>query len=266
MDQRLFNYLRALSHPKRYAIVEALSQEDLTFTQLMDNTGINDSSLLIFHINKLKGIVTRGSGIYSLTTQGQRLYDLMLSFQEKAIPSRPGHVSLFDRLARLIPGLPQMEEGRWQVGAMIFLFFLWSGFYSSLLFLRTPTLDPDVLDSPLGMAVFWIFFLSATANTVTLFIYSQREADKRSKIFVKRHLYTIAGFGWGLPYLLLSRYAKATVFLFAFSFCTLTAWDSFWPVLAYPVLLLAQFLDVGRLKTRYREGSPVSSQRGVYHG
>jgi len=266
MDHSLLGYLKALSHPKRFAIVEALSQGDLTFTQVMDKTGIGDSSLLIFHINKLKGIVTRRNGLYSLTPQGQRLYDLILSFQEKAIASRPRQLSLSDRLARLVPGLTQMEEGKWQVGAMISLFFLWSGFCSLLLFLRMPTIGASLHGSTLGRAVSWVFFLSSTANTISVFIFSRREAEGRSTVFVNRHLYTIAGFGWGLPYLLVRRYAKAFVFLLAFSLCALTGLDLFWPALGYLVLLLVQFLDMGRLQASCGESSPVSPPRGASRG
>ncbi len=82
MNQKLLGYLGALANPKRYAIIEALSQGEETFSKLMERTGIKDSSLLIFHLRKLKGLVEREDGHYTLTHEGSSLYDLLTSFQE----------------------------------------------------------------------------------------------------------------------------------------------------------------------------------------
>ena len=66
--------LRALSHPKRVAMVEELARGGLGFSELMRRIGIEDSSLMLFHVNKLKGIVERQNGTYSLTKKGRVLH------------------------------------------------------------------------------------------------------------------------------------------------------------------------------------------------
>ena len=83
MDNDLQSYLTALSNPNRFSIVKALHEEPLTFTQLMVETEIEDSSLLNFHLKKLQNFVDRREGFYRLTEDGVRIYEVLSSLKKK---------------------------------------------------------------------------------------------------------------------------------------------------------------------------------------
>jgi DNA-binding HxlR family transcriptional regulator len=82
MDDRAQAYLAALSNPKRMSIVKALHEKPLTFTQLLAGTGIEDSSLLNFHLKKLQDLVERREGFYCLTEEGTRVFEILSSLKE----------------------------------------------------------------------------------------------------------------------------------------------------------------------------------------
>jgi hypothetical protein len=62
--------------------VRVLDEKPLTFTQLMVETGIDDSSLLNFHLKKLQNLVERWEGHYRLTEDGTRVYEILKSLRQ----------------------------------------------------------------------------------------------------------------------------------------------------------------------------------------
>ena len=103
MDSKLVKYFGALANPKRLAIVEALAAGEMTFSQIMEAASIVDSSSLVFHLNKLEGIVGKRDGIYSLTERGRHLHRFVNSFpepgsdqEERDTKVHPGSRSLLD--------------------------------------------------------------------------------------------------------------------------------------------------------------------------
>ncbi len=244
--------LRALSHPTRYIIVEELARGDLSFSELMREIGIEDSSLLIFHINKLKGIVEKQNNRYSLTSKGRILHSHLATLQDQLnktdVYERPRkRLSLSDRIWRLVPGLPQLEEGRVEAGKLLFLVFIWLVFCTGVMSFWM--LSWPELRTPLDGAILLVLLISCVVNVVTLSVFSQREVDGESSRFLEKHLYLIASFGWGLPHLFSSQTRKGVIYLFGLSMCALAAWDLGTWMFVYPILLLIQFSDLGSFQS-----------------
>jgi len=63
--------LDALRHPKRRLILELLAQKGpLTFTDLLELSGIRRTSALAFHLKKLRGLISKKGNVYVITEAG----------------------------------------------------------------------------------------------------------------------------------------------------------------------------------------------------
>ena len=82
MDPRLPEYLSAIANPKRLSIINALSDKEMSFSQLMEVAEIEDSSSLVFHLKKLGELIGNKDGKYWLTAEGKKIHVLLKSFQE----------------------------------------------------------------------------------------------------------------------------------------------------------------------------------------
>lgn len=68
----------AIGHQTRIRILEALSQEPLTFSGLKKRMGIDSSGHLSFHLEKLSGLIrTTAEGTYTLTDDGREALRLI---------------------------------------------------------------------------------------------------------------------------------------------------------------------------------------------
>jgi len=68
----------AIGHQTRIRILEAISQEPLTFSGLKRRMGIESSGHLSFHLEKLRGLIrTTGEGTYTLTDDGKEALRLI---------------------------------------------------------------------------------------------------------------------------------------------------------------------------------------------
>jgi DNA-binding HxlR family transcriptional regulator len=61
-----------LSHPTRILILQSLSEESMSFSELKRRTGIDSSGNLSFHLNKLDNLIrTTSEGNYALSDEGK---------------------------------------------------------------------------------------------------------------------------------------------------------------------------------------------------
>ncbi len=73
-------YLKALAHPIRREVIKALAERrQLSYSELMKITGVDDSGTFAFHIKMLQGLVEKDpvSGEYRLTEKGWRAYEVL---------------------------------------------------------------------------------------------------------------------------------------------------------------------------------------------
>lgn len=73
-------YLKALAHPIRREVIRALAEKkQLSYSELMRITGVDDSGTFAFHIKMLQGLIEKDpvSGEYRLTEKGWRAYEVL---------------------------------------------------------------------------------------------------------------------------------------------------------------------------------------------
>jgi DNA-binding HxlR family transcriptional regulator len=73
----------SLSHRIRRMIILTLGERGKrSFTELMEELGIDDTGTLTFHLRKLSGLITKtGDGYYTLTELGRRAYAILKSLR-----------------------------------------------------------------------------------------------------------------------------------------------------------------------------------------
>ena len=78
LDVREAELFDALGHPIRIGILQTLSDDSLSFSDLKTKTGIESSENLTFHLSKLVGLVkTNPEGNYCLTDSGREALRVM---------------------------------------------------------------------------------------------------------------------------------------------------------------------------------------------
>lgn len=85
----------AIGHQTRIKILEALSQEPLTFSGLKKRMGIDSSGHLSFHLEKLSGLIrTTAEGTYTLTDDGKEALRLIQTVHgtEAALMASPSRI------------------------------------------------------------------------------------------------------------------------------------------------------------------------------
>jgi len=74
--------VKALSHPRRLSILQALQQGPMSYSELLRATKTQDSSLLNYHLKRLRPLVERRGTLYYLTGIGRRLESRLLGAEE----------------------------------------------------------------------------------------------------------------------------------------------------------------------------------------
>ena len=87
-------YLKALAHPARRKIIEALAEKKtLSYSELMRITGIEDSGTFAFHLRMLQGLIEKNEvGEYQLTSEGWKAYralSVLAGREEVRVEERP---------------------------------------------------------------------------------------------------------------------------------------------------------------------------------
>ncbi len=78
---------QALAHRIRRGIIRALGEKgELSFTDLLKELGIEDSSLLAFHMKKLEGFIRRNRrGYYELTSTGWKAFRVLKELERESV-------------------------------------------------------------------------------------------------------------------------------------------------------------------------------------
>lgn len=86
MAEEIFD---ALSHPVRRRAIKLLARRPMTFSELMDELGV-DSPTLAFHLKKLGGLVEKNErGFYDLTELGRKALRVLEEVEGAALPAAP---------------------------------------------------------------------------------------------------------------------------------------------------------------------------------
>ncbi len=85
---------QALSHRVRRAIIRALAEKgERSFTELMEDVGLKDSSVMAFHMRKLSTLIRRNErGYYELTGLGWRAYNVLRELEIESLKDRAEEV------------------------------------------------------------------------------------------------------------------------------------------------------------------------------
>jgi len=78
-QDELDKIIKALAHPVRRKVIEELASEgSLSYKELMDRTGVEDSGTFGFHLRNLRGFVVKNErGEYQLTELGWKAYEVL---------------------------------------------------------------------------------------------------------------------------------------------------------------------------------------------
>jgi len=70
--------LSALNHPTRIRILKLLKERgELTYSQIMELSGVKESGTLAFHLKKLKGLVVKEGDVYTLSVAGEAAVNMI---------------------------------------------------------------------------------------------------------------------------------------------------------------------------------------------
>ncbi len=85
---------QALAHRVRRAVIRSLAEKgERSFTELMRDAGLEDSSVMAFHMKKLGGLVRRNErGYYELTDLGWRAYKVLRELELESLRDRAEEV------------------------------------------------------------------------------------------------------------------------------------------------------------------------------
>ena len=110
----------ALAHRIRRGIIRALGEKrELSFTDLLKELGIVDSSLLAFHMKKLEGFVRRNErGYYELTSTGWKAYRVLKELERESVGDELAK-AMEARASRPSEEVREVEEGIVKVSDMI---------------------------------------------------------------------------------------------------------------------------------------------------
>jgi len=78
----------ALSHPTRVRILQILARSPLGFSDLRREAGMESGGLLVFHLDKLGGLVKAEEGKYALTERGKEALGMAAGKAQGAVPPR----------------------------------------------------------------------------------------------------------------------------------------------------------------------------------
>lgn len=73
-----------LAHPKRRRILEVLGQTKLTYTELMDKVGMEDSGKFSYHLGVLSRYIQHEDDLYSLSIEGKVLVGAVQEFEKRS--------------------------------------------------------------------------------------------------------------------------------------------------------------------------------------
>ncbi len=110
----------ALAHRIRRGIIRALGEKrELSFTDLLRELGIEDSSLLAFHMKKLEGFVRRNErGYYELTSTGWKAYRVLKELERESVGDELAK-AMEARASSPSEEVKEVEEGIVKVSDMI---------------------------------------------------------------------------------------------------------------------------------------------------
>jgi len=85
---------QALAHRVRRAVIRSLAEKgERSFTELMEDVGLDDSSVMAFHMKKLGPLVRRNErGYYELTDLGWKAYKVLRELELESIRDRAEEV------------------------------------------------------------------------------------------------------------------------------------------------------------------------------